>query len=287
MRFYGRAEEVTKGLIHLFECGDVPAALAKVFIRRTDDVPCYKWSWSNQLIAAIHGHNDARGFRQWESVGRYVRKGEKGFRILVPLYKRVTDETTGKDENILYGFKDSVVFGYAQTDGKPLERDHATQQFIETLPLVNVARAWGLSVGVFNGAGADMYGFYKKGIGIGLGVKDLQTWCHELIHASEDRLRGVRGGQHQDQEIVAELGGAVLLKMMGLDHAVDLGGTWNYIQHYSKNPVSACMTFINRICGAVNLILSESVRLAGPEDVSGPPVALEESRALVLVGGAL
>jgi len=89
VRFYGKAETAAKAILDAFQNPqELPKALAPIFIRRKDNVPCRAWSWSNQLIAALHGHADARGFRQWQEVGRHVKKGERGFPLLVPLTKR-------------------------------------------------------------------------------------------------------------------------------------------------------------------------------------------------------
>src|SRR5689334_12086344 len=96
--FYGRADEAAKRILSLFQSGDVPAALAPIFIRRADNAPCRAWSWNNQLLRALAGYDDARGFRQWEEVGRHVNKGERGFPILVPctVKRTITDEQTGE-----------------------------------------------------------------------------------------------------------------------------------------------------------------------------------------------
>src|SRR4030095_15286201 len=109
LHYYGRAEESAKRILSLFQSGDVPASLTPMFIRRNDNTPCRAWSWSNQLLAALAGYDDARGFRQWEETGRHVKKGEHGFPILIPCHvkKPVTDKETGTTEAkpILVGFK--------------------------------------------------------------------------------------------------------------------------------------------------------------------------------------
>ena len=84
MQFYGKAEQAAKRILSLFQSGNVPKALAPMFIHRNDAKPCRAWSWSNQLIVALNGHDDARGFRQWQDVSRHVKKGEHGFPILCP-----------------------------------------------------------------------------------------------------------------------------------------------------------------------------------------------------------
>jgi len=80
-------------------------------------------------------------------------------------------------------------------------------------------------------------------------VENLATWAHELIHAADDRLGNmIETGQHFRSEIVAEMGGAVLLYAMG----------------YKKD---ADLDVIERTCQAVALILEESDKqLSLPSD---------------------
>ena len=68
-QFYGKAETAANRILDLFKSGDVPKALAPIFIRRNDAIPCRAWSWSNQLLTALAGYDDARGFRQWHQPG--------------------------------------------------------------------------------------------------------------------------------------------------------------------------------------------------------------------------
>jgi hypothetical protein len=123
-RFYRQAESAATRILEAFQSGNVPKALAPIFVRRKDDVPCGAWSWSNQLLTAPAGHSDARGYRQWQQVGRHVKKGEKAFHILVPLVgkKVVEDPETGEPEERTYirGFSSAPVFGLDQTEGEPL-----------------------------------------------------------------------------------------------------------------------------------------------------------------------
>lgn len=73
------------------------------------------------------------GYRTWQSLGRQVRRGERGIAILAPCtYARPDDDTTSADEQdeekredggrarVLRGFKVVHVFDVAQTDGEPL-----------------------------------------------------------------------------------------------------------------------------------------------------------------------
>ena len=282
MRFYGKSEQTAKRILSVFQSGSLPAALAPVFIHRRDNVPCRAWSWSNQMLTALAGTSDARGFRQWQDAGRCVRKGSKAFQILGPIMVKRTDreaETGEESERMaLVGFKSIPVFRLEDTDvvdgekwSKAAPDTEAAQRFIDGLPLVSVAREWGLSVETYNGAGARALGWYRCGQAIALGVENLATWAHELCHAADDRCVGglKPGGQYLDEEVVAELGGAVLLTVLGHDVDADLGGCWRYIQSYceraKKNTLSVCQNLLNRVCNAVALILDTAAELQGAE----------------------
>ena len=124
MKFYRQAESAAQRIVEAFQAGTVPKALAPVFVGRRDNVPCRAWSWNNQLLVALAGHADARGYRQWQEVGRHVKKGEKAVHILCPCVgkKTETDPDTGRERegSFLYGFTSAPVFGISQTEGDPL-----------------------------------------------------------------------------------------------------------------------------------------------------------------------
>ena len=76
MKFYGKAECAAKQIVAAFEAGNLPQALAPIFVHRRDSIPMSAWSWHNQLLCVLAGCADARGYRQWEESGRHVKKGE-------------------------------------------------------------------------------------------------------------------------------------------------------------------------------------------------------------------
>lgn len=272
MKYFGTAEEAAAGIVKAFENpATLPAPLASLFIKTADDIPCRKWSWRNQLLVTLSGHTDARGFRQWQQVGRFVKKGEKSLTILAPVLKTVRDEVTGKEKELLIGFRGIPVFGIGQTDGDPLPTtDPECECWVESLPLIEVARKWGLSIEVFGGEAGGRHGFYRRGRLIGLGVKNLSTWFHELAHAADDRGGNLREkGQHWRSETVAQLAAAVLLRLLGYDEDADLGGSWRYIAGYALaerlDVVTACCQVLERVCQAVRLILDTAEEIAKTE----------------------
>jgi hypothetical protein len=275
MRYYRKAESAAQKILAAFQTGNLPKALAPMFVRRRDDVPCRSWSWSNQLLVALAGHSDARGYRQWQAVGRHVKKGEKAFAILVPMVgkKTVENRETGEEEEVTFvrGFSSAPVFGFGQTDGEPLSGpDPEVTGWLESLPVREVAESWGLSVDAYNGQAGRPLGKYRHGTGIALGVQNLSTWAHELVHAADDRLGQLKErGQHWRSETVAELGGAALLETLGYDTESDRGGCWEYVNAYATDAgiesLTACQRVLKRTCDAVALILDTAESLAGRE----------------------
>ena len=271
MRFYRKAESAAKAILAAFQSGELPEALAPIFIHRKDNVPCRAWSWSNQLLAALTGTSDARGYRQWQQVGRHVKKGEKAFPILVPMVKKRAekDAKTGEEKEVscVYGFTSAPVFGLEQTEGDPLPPpDPEVLAWLDDLPLLDVARQWGLSVDAYNGRPGAPLGKYRTGQGIALGVRNLSTWAHEMCHAADHRLGSLtEKGQHWRSETVAELGGATLLEILGYDHDADRGGCFEYVKAYATDAgidtMAACQRALRRTCDAVALILDTAETL--------------------------
>ena len=283
MNFYGQAEGIAQSIVRAFEdANSLPKPLAQIFIHRKDASHFSKWSWGNQLLVILRGFSDARGFQQWHDVGRWVKKGEKAFHILGPVKKKITDKETGEEKSIVVGFKGIAVFGIEQTDGEPLPiGDADIEKWLDSLPLLAVAKAWGLSVDVFNGETAGFLGIYRRRFGIALGVKNLSTFLHELTHASDDRNGSLKEkGQHWRSETVAELGGAVISELLGFTHESDLGGCFGYIKGYAEKEqitvVDACMKTLERTCKAVALILdtAEAIRQENGNTATTPEAAI-------------
>ena len=276
-----RVRQCTERIVERFRLGDLPGKLAPLFIKRDDGRPCREWSWRNQMLAALEGYDDARTYRDWQKADRHVKKGERAFYILEPCRFKVTDtdKETGEqtEKMICRGFKAGARFGYEQTDGEELDHKRIDREMIDALPLVEVARLWGVKVGCYNGENARYHGYFshngERG-GIALGVKDWSTWTHELCHVADlknGQLEKKRG-QVLSNEVVAELGGAVLLTLLGHEHEADVGGCFEYIKHYcdreDKDVGRTCLKLLDRICGAVALILDTAGELASTRKVA-------------------
>lgn len=50
------------------------------------------------------------GFHTWRTLGRFVRKGEKGIAILAPILKRRREDTEEDESRVIVGFRTAYVF---------------------------------------------------------------------------------------------------------------------------------------------------------------------------------
>ena len=77
------------------------------------------WSQAEQRGATV---TRPAGYRIWQQLGRQVRRGERGYRILAPMTRRLPAEDAETEEptRIVTGFRVVSVFDVSQTDGEPL-----------------------------------------------------------------------------------------------------------------------------------------------------------------------
>jgi antirestriction protein ArdC len=86
------------------------------------------YSWRNTLLIQTQrdGVTMVAGFKKWQSMGRVVRKGERGIMIWSPrMSKRTRDD--GSTYMACTGFGTTFVFDISQTDVIPGKEESATQ----------------------------------------------------------------------------------------------------------------------------------------------------------------
>ena len=89
--FNEKVKKALDGILQRFKTGNIPEALAYATFP-IPNIPASKWSLLNRTLMFISGTNDARGYRQWQDVERYVKKGSKSITILAPLFIRKQEE---------------------------------------------------------------------------------------------------------------------------------------------------------------------------------------------------
>ena len=82
----------------------------------------HKYSWHNVSLITSQRPTATRvaGFQTWRTMGRFVRKGEKGIAILAPIVGRREAESASDNARTVVGFRAAYVFDVAQTEGEPL-----------------------------------------------------------------------------------------------------------------------------------------------------------------------
>lgn len=86
----------------------------------------HQYSYGNALLILFQKEDATRvaGYKTWQTLGRQVRKGETGIRILAPMtYKREVEKDDGTTETVrgIRGWRTVSVFDIGQTDGEPLD----------------------------------------------------------------------------------------------------------------------------------------------------------------------
>ena len=216
-----RAREAVDRLVSAF---DDPEMLIDSITRAgqiPNNSPCRKWSQCNRFLVALSGTGDARGYRQWQGVGRHVVKGSKSLFILVPSIRKVKDDDADEERQALVGFLAAPVFRVEDTDGEPLPETTPVQ--IPRLKVV--ADTLGIPVTYTGSVSDNVFGVYRHDLQdqsgesgkITLYTHDLGTFYHELAHALHHRTGLIRNGKSEADkranETVAEISAAVLMRL--------------------------------------------------------------------------
>lgn len=237
----------------LGECGDERLAAVLAILERgveamlsSDGFAAYLRAmarfpeYSARNVALIYAQRpDAvrvMGYRAWQALGRQVRKGARGIRILAPHRRTIgTMEGEGSESGdqratAITGFGVATVFDIAQTDGEPLPTPTAPELLAGDSPVA--AWLWDrLAAFLANEAVpldrrplAQGYGVYfpvirRVAIHSELdGDQAAKTLAHECAHhIALTRAVGQHGASRADAETIAEGAAFAVLARFGLD----------------------------------------------------------------------
>lgn len=273
-------KQVLGNLVKLFQTEGCPIVnyAAKGYITVSGARPSAKWSWGNKILMLSQGTQDARGYQQWQQVGRSVMKGRKAIYILRPLIAKRTEEKNGKIEErtFVHGFAALPVFRIEDTeiiDAAKWEESLKGDIPKQLPPLSEVAAAWGVKV-FYDGTHGGEFGATDGSSYIRLCTADESTMFHELAHVAQKKIDGkLKGGQDTEQEVIAELTAAVLARMHGLN--VD-AAAYTYISTYvgSKNPKDVgvwCVRVLTKVAEIIDLIYTTKEQIAEPPKLAITP----------------
>ena len=226
----------------------------------------HNYSFGNVLEIARQMPTATRiaGFWTWKNLGRSVKAGQKGIRILAPMVsvRRKKDveaqqDITKQNERVLLGFRNAYVFDVSQTEGvelpalhevsgDPGERiellaDYLRSKGIQLVYNANIAPALGMSYG---GRIAILPGQSK--------AEEFSTivheTAHELLHKAERRTATTKTVRETEAEAIA----FVVAKAVGLDTG---SASADYISLYHGN-ASLLAESLEVIQQTANLILA-------------------------------
>ena len=206
----------------------------------------HNYSFGNILEIARQKPDATRvaGMYAWNQLGRKVKKGERGIRILAPIIgvKRKKDEEAEKDitkqnTRVLVGFRNAYVFDVSQTEGAelPAMREMSgevgenrarlisfiNKQNIELVFTENIAPALGMSYG---GRIAILPGQSE--------AEEFSTLVHELAHEMLEHAKRRTTTTKVVRETEAESIAFVVGKAVGLNTGT---ASADYIHLYHGN----------------------------------------------------
>ncbi len=193
------------------------------------------YSLTNQLyiLSQKPEATTVRGLRGWNKLGRFVKKGEKGIKILQPIRRKKEE---GEEKSCL-GFRMGYVFDLSQTEGEELETFTLDGEALveskgkikEGMRNVVEKEGYRLTYASKEELGENCYGLCNhkaKTIKLREGLSDLQeisTLAHECGHAlahgsSREDFEGLLPSERREiKEVEAESIACIVCAYLGLD----------------------------------------------------------------------
>lgn len=215
------------------------------------------------------------GYHAWRKLGRQVRKGERGIRILAPMAGKATDDDTGEERRIIRGFRSVAVFDIAQTDGDPLPDAPVTplvgdapHLFRQRLACLIRAEGFRFSIGDMPPGHAQANGVTDWGtrtVTIRADLTDAQaakTTAHELGHVLMHNPDSAGRPSRDVCEIEAESVAYLLCGNEGLDSAeYSLG----YVAGWASGDHEAIAATAGRVLDTARAVIDRLTAAAAAE----------------------
>jgi antirestriction protein ArdC len=227
----------------------------------------HRYSFNNHLMI-FSQRPDATlvaDFHKWKSMGRFVKKGEKGIAIFTPCRYRTKVENEDGEEEVLQsirGFRVVYVFDISQTEGEEIpDLDAVRPKLLDgDVPkgtwdaLVRQASDAGFEVVRDQKRSENGYcDFIKKRIAVRPDVAPAQavkTLVHELAHALLHGDEVVRSGEIQEVEV--ESVAYIVCDALGLDTA---DYSFSYVARWSDGFTELIKDTAERVVGCAKEIL--------------------------------
>lgn len=218
----------------------------------------YQYSFGNTMMIFLQNPEATyvMGYKSWQKLGRFVKKGSKGLAILAPCVKKIEifKEPDNKSEyhdkegekeikKVISGFRIAYVFDIADTDGSDemlpvlvtgLSGNSETEREI-FIRLKNVISKEFVVHEVTGTASKGSYNLETKEISIRSDMEYLQrikTLLHETAHAYDFEMNPNEDIPRNRREILAESVSFVVSMRLGLDTSAY---SMSYIQSWLRD----------------------------------------------------
>jgi antirestriction protein ArdC len=212
-----------------------------------------QYSISNQFLIAMQRPDATRvaGFKAWQKLGRQVRKGEKGIRILAPRTYKEKDENGDETGEVGLYFVPVCVFALEQTDGdalpEPPREPISGDSHAHLLPMLEqYAGTLGYRV-EYVATGSNALGYCDMAASRIVVAPEqpanakVRTLLHELVHALgvdyDDYSRA-------DAEVIVESAGHIAASSIGLDTS---GEAVAYVAGWGDGNADTIRTYAEKV----------------------------------------
>lgn len=226
----------------------------------------HRYSLGNIMLIASQKPDATRvaGFRAWHSLGRFVRKGEKGILIFAPIVRRGIDAPAPhetEESTAPQGFRSVYVFDIGQTEGQELPGIGAIDGDPGTHKerLLGFVHTCGISI-EYSSAIAPAFGISSGGrITLLPGRPAAEEFvtlahevAHELLHRTERRNTTTKCVRETEAEAVAFVVGTAIGLKMG-------SAAKDYIQLYNGDAklLIESLAFVQQTANAILAAIAE------------------------------
>ena len=218
----------------------------------------YQYSFGNTIMIFLQNPEATyvMGYKAWNKLGRYVRKGSKGLAILAPCVKKVEifkepenkaeyhdQEGEKETKKVLSGFRIAYVYDIADTDGSDemlpvLVKGLSGNSESEREIFIRLMKVISKEFVVQEITGTASKGSYNLETGIITVRSDLEylqrikTLLHETAHAYDFKMNPEEDIPRNRRELIAESVAFVVSMRLGLDTS---SYSMSYIQSWLKD----------------------------------------------------
>ena len=279
-------EAITKASEHLIEA--LKQGKSDALIQYLKVMAHFRsYSFHNVLLIATQRPDASRvaGFHTWKSLGRFVRKGEKGIRIIAPVISRKKESQSvapltiaaesQSGDRVLRGFRFVHVFAQEQTDGDELPSFRNSE--VEGDVTVHFARMvkhvsdLGITLEYADDMAAQGLSYGGRIVLKG-GMPAAETFsvlvhetAHEVMHKSERRKETTKTVRETEAEAVA----FVVCSALGL---ATNGAAADYINLYSGDAelLMASLALIQQTASGILKAITDKVETEPGEAAHEP-----------------